>query len=141
MIKQFNFYKSYIDNIPSLSHAEASQHIKKLLDFMFRDCLYISISCLGKDYGSIKGADGKVVAFSPEQSTIKLNVDVDGFTEIDIPADAAKGVHIIEADLGDTKLESGRLRCHIYQKLDTSELVFSEAAVVTTITLFQLYKI
>ncbi len=37
MIKQFNFYKSYMDNIASLSHAEAGQYIKKLLDFMFRD--------------------------------------------------------------------------------------------------------
>ena len=37
MIKQFNFYKSYMDNIASLSHAEAGQYIKKLLDYMFRD--------------------------------------------------------------------------------------------------------
>ena len=37
MIKQFNFYKSYMDNIASLSHVEAGQYIKKLLDFMFRD--------------------------------------------------------------------------------------------------------
>ena len=37
MVKQFNFYKSYMDNIANLSHAEAGQYIKKLLDFMFRD--------------------------------------------------------------------------------------------------------
>ena len=37
MVKQFNFYKSYMDNISNLSHAEAGQYIKKLLDFMFRD--------------------------------------------------------------------------------------------------------
>ena len=37
MIKQFNFYKSYMDNISNLTHAEAGQYIKKLLEFMFRD--------------------------------------------------------------------------------------------------------
>ena len=37
MIKQFNFYKSYMDNISNLTHAEAGQYIKKLLGFMFRD--------------------------------------------------------------------------------------------------------
>ena len=37
MVKQFNFYKSYMDNIANLSHTEAGQYIKKLLDFMFRD--------------------------------------------------------------------------------------------------------
>ena len=37
MVKQFNFYKSYMDNIANLTHAEAGQYIKKLLDFMFRD--------------------------------------------------------------------------------------------------------
>lgn len=37
MIKQFNFYKSYMDNISNLTHTEAGQYIKKLLEFMFRD--------------------------------------------------------------------------------------------------------
>ena len=37
MVKQFNFYKSYMDNISNLTHTEAGQYIKKLLDFMFRD--------------------------------------------------------------------------------------------------------
>ena len=37
MIKQFNFYKSYMDNISNLTHVEAGQYIKKLLEFMFRD--------------------------------------------------------------------------------------------------------
>ena len=37
MVKQFNFYKSYMDNISNLTHIEAGQYIKKLLDFMFRD--------------------------------------------------------------------------------------------------------
>ena len=36
MIQQFNFYKSYMDNISNLTHAEAGQYIKKLLEFMFR---------------------------------------------------------------------------------------------------------
>ena len=37
MIKQFNFYKSYMDNISNLTHTEAGQYLKKLLEFMFRD--------------------------------------------------------------------------------------------------------
>ena len=37
IVKQFNFYKSYMDNISNLTHTEAGQYIKKLLDFMFRD--------------------------------------------------------------------------------------------------------
>lgn len=37
MINQFNFYKSYMDNISNLTHTEAGQYLKKLLEFMFRD--------------------------------------------------------------------------------------------------------
>ncbi len=37
MVKQFNFYKSYMDNISNLTHVEAGQYIKKLLEFMFCD--------------------------------------------------------------------------------------------------------
>ena len=37
MIKQFIFYKSYMDNISNLTHTEAGQYLKKLLEFMFRD--------------------------------------------------------------------------------------------------------
>ena len=62
----------------------------------------------------------------PGQS-FKLNVTAaDRYAEITIPEDI-QGVHIIEADLGDTTLSTGRLQCHVYQKTENSELVFSQS--------------
>lgn len=74
-----------------------------------------------KDYGSIKGGDAEPVKPTGNQ------VDIAANGEQTISVTLSEGVHIIEADLGDTELSTGRLKMHVSGKEDNSELVFSES--------------
>ena len=63
-----------------------------------------------------------------KNEVISLHVDADGSSEpVDIPADiaAVPGVYIVEADMGASKLSTGRLTMKVDGKEVNSELVYS----------------